>query len=519
MVQLTTSKVIQIIITAKDLPEESKYLNLRLRMEQQRLFAWSETSGLMDHQKDDGKKIQQSNTFVIHRTTILDLLVQIQCLFKEFEKAQVKNKHLQITPEPLDSDEEFVDDPAKDSSSAHVPLSEPRMNFIIKAMKELRSKASGVAADLNTGRKRLMWATFDKDAFENLLQRFSNLNDNMTDILDFRLQTEIHRTTQDTNRGVLQLHKDLASLHRLVKALDIKMQARAYPVQEIPQYAPANDAAGLRLLAQLAKFKAFNESLDTEGPAPWDEATAILLQLGQPDAEKANTKIERSRIHLNPETSSTDLTAARCEAIFEDDNSAKQRVWIEWKEYDYQKPGSLSPPRAIVERVQKLASLLHHSPKPEAFRVPHCLGYFDNGPRESQEHDSEGEEEGLDPRIGFVFEKPKDEDVSPDTPPVSLFELLSTEPKPRVTDRIRVAHAVANCLLYLHSVNWLHKGMRSHNIVFFPTTSKDKNGEMRKTVNYSKPYLSGFDFSRPARADEMTEVRYKNVPIPLRHWS
>ncbi|TVY81748.1 hypothetical protein LSUE1_G002820 [Lachnellula suecica] len=499
---------IQFIITAKNLPEESKYLNLRLRLEQQRLLAWSETSGLMaHHQKDDDQKIQQSNTFIIHRTTILDLLVQIKCLFQEFEKAQVKNKHLQTAPEPLNSDEELGQDidPAKDSSSAHVPLSDSRKNFIIKAMRDLRSKAGGVASDLNTGRKRLIWAAFDKDAFENLLQRFSTLNDNMTDILDFRLQTEIHRTTQDTNRGVLQLHKDLTSLHRLVKALDIKMQAHTFPVQEIPQYSPANDAAGLRLLAQLAKFKAFNESLDTEGPAPWDKATAMVLQLGQPDAEKANTKIERSRIHLNPKTSAADVTAARCEATFENDAGEKQRVWIEWKEYDYQKPGSLSPPPLIVDRVQKLASLLHHSPKPEAFRVPHCLGYFDNGPREASEVDSEGEEEGLDPRIGFIFEKPMDEGVSPETPPVSLFELLSSSPKPRVTDRIRVAHAVANCLLYLHSVNWLHKGLRSHNIVFFPTSAKGENYQTTK-VDYSKPYLSGFDFARPARADEMTEI-------------
>lgn len=42
---------IQFIITAKDLPEASRYLNLRLRMEQQRLFAWSETSGLLDLEK------------------------------------------------------------------------------------------------------------------------------------------------------------------------------------------------------------------------------------------------------------------------------------------------------------------------------------------------------------------------------------------------------------------------------------------------------------------------------------
>jgi hypothetical protein len=330
-------------------------------------------TNLLDSQNANDSKIRESNTFVIHRTTILDLLVQIQCLFKEFEKAQRKNEHLKVAPETSDSDEEFSQDPAKDSSSAHVPLPESRRNFIIKAMKAVRSAKD----NLNEGRRRLVWAAFDRDAFENLLQRFSTLNDNMTDILDARLQTEIHRTTQDTNRGVLQLHKDLASLHRLVKALDIKMQAHTYPVPAIPQYAPANDAAGLRLLAQLAKFKAFNESLDTDGPAPWDEATAMVLQLGKPDTEKANTKIDRSNISLNSPTPNPELSAVRCEATYNHDG-VSQRVWIEWKEYDYQMPGSPSPPPLIVDRVQKLASLLHHSPKPEAFRVPHCLGYFDN---------------------------------------------------------------------------------------------------------------------------------------------
>lgn len=492
---------IQFIITAKDLPEDCKYLNLRLRMEQQRLFAWSETSGLLDLQNLDDTKVRQSNTFVIHRTTILDLLVQIQCLFREFEKAQQRNNRLVTVPQSTDSDEELSKDPARDASNAHVPLPEGRRKYIMRAMKAI---TTGTKDGLGEGRRRLKWAAFDKESFEELLQRFSTLNDNMTDILDARLQTEIHRTTQDTNRGVLQLHKDLASLHRLVQALDIKMQSRAYPVPAIPQYAPASDAAGLRLLAQLAKFKAFNESLDTEGPAPWNEATAMVLQLGQPETEKANTKIDRSCITFDPQPAGEDITAIRCEATYTRYGHS-QRVWIEWKEYDYQKPGSLSPPPLIIDRVSKLASLLHHSPKPEAFRVPHCLGYFDNAKRPSNESVDSEEDDGIDTRIGFVFEKPHDEGVFPDTAPISLFELLSSSPKPRVTERVKVAHAIANCLLYLHSVNWLHKGLRSHNIVFFPSY-KVVNGKKKLSIDYGKPYLSGFDFARPARADEMTEI-------------
>jgi len=494
---LTLCVGIQFIITAKNLPEESKYLNLRLRMEQQRLFAWSETSGLLDLQNANDQKVRESNTFVIHRTTILDLLVQIRCLFQEFEKAQKKNSRLIVVSESVGSDDEFSQDPAKDSSTAYVPLTERRRTFIIKAMKAVKST---VEDNLSEGKRRLRWAAFDKEAFEDLLQRFSTLNDNMTDILDARLQTEIHRTTQDTNRGVLQLHRDLSSLTRLVMALDIKMQARAYPVPAISQYAPSNDASGLRLLAQLAKFKAFNESLDNENSAPWDEATAMVLSLGHPDAEKANTKIHRSDINLDLAKSGTESSAIRCEATYRQRGKI-QHVWIEWKEYDYQTPGSPSPPPLIVDRVQKLASLLHHKPKPEAFRVPHCLGYFDNAKRHSDSGiDSEGDEDGLDTRIGFVFEKPQEENISPETPPVSLFELLTASPKPRVTERIRVAHAVANCLLYLHSVNWLHKGLRSHNVVFFPVTVKSKHGTTTR-IDYSKPYLSGFDFARPARPD------------------
>jgi hypothetical protein len=69
---------IQFIVTAKDMPKDCQYLNLRLRIEEQRLFAWSETSGLMDFQAQNKSEALQTNTFGLHRSTILDLLIQIQ---------------------------------------------------------------------------------------------------------------------------------------------------------------------------------------------------------------------------------------------------------------------------------------------------------------------------------------------------------------------------------------------------------------------------------------------------------
>ncbi|KAK0646651.1 prion-inhibition and propagation-domain-containing protein [Cercophora newfieldiana] len=487
---------IQLLITAINFPEECRYLNLRLRMEQQRLFAWSETSGLLDLDGKNPSKVLESNTFSLHRQTVLDLLVQVQTLFKEFQEHQQKNSRLQTTPDR----EGVLQTPEKDAAAANFPLPEKRKRFIKKAMSTLQEASQEAVA-------RLKWVSFDKAAFEILLSRFSSLNDNMTNILDAKMQVEIHDTVQDTNRSVLQLHRKITDLSRLVMALNIKLEATSSPASTstpIMQMTAAQkraNADGLQLISQLAKFKAFNESIESDKKTPWDDDAVKSLDLGN-TADQKHLVFDRSMIELDPVADDPELP--RCEALLKLPGAAPKKVWIEWKDYDRQRPGDLSPPKEVIlERVQKLAALLNHTPKPEAFRTPHCLGFFDkasssvqpSSPGTTTESD---DEDILNMRLGLVFERPQDDDLHTSLPPISLRELLQTARKPRVTDRIKLAHAISNCVLYLHAVNWLHKGLRSHNVVFFRTTSGH--------VDYTKPYLSGFDFSRPARADEMTDV-------------
>lgn len=201
--------------------------------------------------------------------------------------------------------------------------------------------------------------------------------------------------------------------------------------------------------------------------------------------------------------------APRCEALLKLPDGTQRKCWVEWKDYEAGWPGEVDPTKEVIlERTRKLAALLHHSPKPDAFRTPHCLGFFDKAPppsiksqdrtdngKSNEPEDGEEEDDILNYRLGLVFERPGD--VHASLPPISLHELLQTVRKPRVTERVTLAHAVAHCLLYLHAVNWLHKGLRSHNIIFFRT----ETGQ----VAYDKPYLSGFDFSRPAK-DAMTQI-------------
>jgi hypothetical protein len=504
---------IRFISTAKDFPKESKYLKIRLSLEEQRLFAWSETCGLLDYDLDDKSKILESNAFGLHRTTVLELLIQIKVLFEDFEKHQKRHKGLETVPyRPEDGDPKLGElsselDAIQETSDFGVPLNTKRKHFVEKAIKAWKSASSDIP-------NRVRWAAFDKSAFEGLLQKFSTLNDSITSLLDKNLQREILSVTQDTNRGVLQLHDNLADLQQLVKAtLALTLQSRDPP----PSYQligkAENNVTGLELLAELARFKArfktFNES--TEIVTPLDASTTDILKLGNPEAEKVAMEIDRACIRIDSDTSLD--VGGRCEALLKRADGNIQHVWVEWKEYDWEM-GKPCPSPLIIDRVQKLAALLHYEPKPKHFRVPHCLGYFDDG-ESLRNSDDDSLDEDNDYRIGFVFEKPYD--VPPVTPSVSLLQLLRESPKPRVTQRIAIAKAIANCILYLHSVNWLHKGLRSHNIVFFPEKEPSTNTKAPpdNKINYSKPYISGFDFARPARPEEQTEIPVDSLEFNL----
>ncbi|KAH7143898.1 prion-inhibition and propagation-domain-containing protein [Dactylonectria macrodidyma] len=476
---------IQLLVTALGYDNECRYLNLRLRMEQQRLYAWSETSGLLDLDAKNQDKVLNSNIFNLHRQTVLDLLVQVQCLFDEFTKHQRRHNNLEI----VQDEDGILEAPERDAKLANFPMVERKRDFIKKAMAGLKAKSTANLA-------RLRWVSFDKDGFEALLDKFSALNDNMTNILDHSLQVEIRHTVQDTNRGVLLLHHKIADLSHLVLALKSQLDAGT-PVSPSPMSNLEREANAdaLRQLSKLAKFKAFNETIDpkSDTPALVDEAAVKFLDLVRPDQQR-NLLVPRYLIELNPEVDESDAT--RCEAVMKTADG-KKKVWIEWKDYDNTgpQPGSLSKADTI-ERVRRLAALLNHSPKPEAFRTPHCLGFFDKADPDVPDDDVDI----LDRRLGLIFDRPDDDNLHAWLPPVSLRELLEDPQvrKPRVTERIKLAHAISNCLLYLHAVHWLHKGLRSHNILFFRTCGGQ--------VDYRQPYISGFDFSRPGGSDEMTDA-------------
>ncbi|KAM0190701.1 hypothetical protein ACHAPI_009227 [Fusarium lateritium] len=165
-------------------------------------------------------------------------------------------------------------------------------------------------------------------------------------------------------------------------------------------------------------------------------------------------------------------------------------VIIEWKRYDLSWKGQKGI--RLRGRIQNIARLLHAESKPEELLTLNCLGVFEDVERS---------------RYGLVFEYPLGVMEQEDLLSLqSLIKFPTPETLPSLGDRYRMVYTLSLSLAILHASGWLHKSIRSHNIMF-PIRNK-------KPV-WSRPYLVGFEFSRPDSSDETTEKPEQSIRFNL----
>jgi len=186
-----------------------------------------------------------------------------------------------------------------------------------------------------------------------------------------------------------------------------------------------------------------------------------------------------TRLELKPEqvtiTSHDDISAGfRSFGLL--DGTVK--VVIEWKKYDASWQGQKGI--RLRGRIHNIAQFLHCDFKPDELLTLKCLGVFDD-----TEHS----------RYGFVFSQP----TNTDSNMVSLRQLLdqrTAETLPALEDRYSVCYNLSLSLAILHTAGWLHKSIRSHNVLFPVRGGRPV---------WTQPYLVGFDFSRLDAVDESSE--------------
>ena len=294
------------------------------------------------------------------------------------------------------------------------------------------------------------WSVFRKSESEKVLQRLGRFNDFLHELLDARQVSIVQDQQQQKYMELVQMRNSLDDIRNLTEIA----QASKSIHSRSDEWQQMIDAE----LGNLAAFKTLSTSLLTTNTSHVGEI-----------------RIDPSRIHVQ-----TTVTEQQDHprAIYTSNNNDQNAVWINWQDKEIPNDDPISTSISPIEEL----TILLMAPKPDEFCVPTCLGYSIL---------KQGKEQ---PRPALIFENPTG--IDPQVQPVSLFQAVQKYPKPSLTHRIAVAHKITQCLLYLHAVNWLHKALRSPNILFFPTPDADFDVRL--------PYMTGFDNSRRSRFNETT---------------
>tara|TARA_R110002003_G_scaffold228_16_gene16714 strand:- start:10075 stop:11808 length:1734 start_codon:yes stop_codon:yes gene_type:complete len=181
------------------------------------------------------------------------------------------------------------------------------------------------------------------------------------------------------------------------------------------------------------------------------------------------------------ETGARDLKSGRNFGVFT--KNGMHEVLVEWKLVD---PAQCPPNDSrsmykmmLKHRIENLARLLKAEYKPVELRTLSCIGVVTRHlVDEKLEH-------------GLVFKVPG-------TTHQCLSQIIEgTGYDLDAGDWYRIARSVSRALLYMHLAGWLHKGIRSDNILFFAETDG--------SFSYDKPFIVGFEYSREASALAQTE--------------
>ncbi|KAF5011157.1 hypothetical protein FDECE_2721 [Fusarium decemcellulare] len=420
-------------------------------MEKEKLLGWAVLAKLSENSASADSSLRPN------RHIVIDTLREIQVLLLDFSQLDRTYKLKLIASSNIgtgNSDESVEPSGNETLRDDYSILQKKALNFIEKTRRYP---------------KRLQWAAFDKAQFERLLSNLRALNDDMMGFLEVYERKRHFQMQEATFMQILQVNNRVGDLFELLHSLknsaadDAGGSARSNKI---------HSRAYLERLISLTRFKAVSISIEDEAQNKDSSDSGIDSLLT--DMPSGREFAFESLSQLAPEDHER---PSRSSGLLDE-----MRVWVEWRYYE-EVDEDEGPPPFVATRIPKLARLLGDEMKPSEFLVPACLGYV---------HDEDQY------RFGFIFQS---SESLGEYLPVSLLELLSTTKKPSLTTRVQIARTVATSIWYLHATNWLHKGLRSENIVF----------QDRSNVRSASPFLCGFDYSRPSNIGEETERPVQNL--------
>jgi hypothetical protein len=191
-----------------------------------------------------------------------------------------------------------------------------------------------------------------------------------------------------------------------------------------------------------------------------------------------------------------------------------QAALLEWKEYETNHPPGLTQrqyERLVGSSMRSLAKLLSQETKPTKLRALHCVGFY------------EPSTEGLASSVCFAFRPPP----NMATEPISLATLISKSKRPFnhggvsvdtrlfLGDRFALALTLSKAIYQLHYLGWLHKGIRSHNILFY----RPSNARHSWRPDPNQVFLVGYEFARPASQSGLSIPIENTAGVAIYHYA
>ncbi|CZR69277.1 uncharacterized protein PAC_19177 [Phialocephala subalpina] len=469
----------QLLSEARGLAKEYQYLRVRVKTEQCRLLDWATVTKLTE--RDETLAIDRYS-----KNIIIDVLDQQRRLLMQFGRLDGR---LQPLVNPLIAEE--LETQSRDRQIRDVSESEEEFCNRFPHSGDLLEKCTKFIAQTSKFPAKLRWAMSDKKSLEELLGKLSGLNNYLVELLNTQQMEMLLTRQMRTDFMIIQLNDKLNHLQEIAEAgLAVHLTKDSNEGHQMVMRGGYDRVQGLysdsdqsRHLTGLAQFKALGSAMEMD---TLTDEFAQRLELGKSVEDITSCEIPVTSIKLLTHHSSID-DDHRTDAWYISRLGRDRHVWIEWKPGEVKGAPGVGQGHKIISRLDALVALLRENTRTQQFTAVPCLGYI--------RHNTNKEDASF--RFGLVFENPTG--VAPSTKPVSLSQLLQDRKKrvPSLTTRFALARAIVECVEKLHAVNWLHKGLRSENLLFFDAVEGNRD--------LSKPYLSGFDYSRPAQRNDMTE--------------
>ena len=306
----------------------------------------------------------------------------------------------------------------------------------------------------NAFSQRLRWATIDKSKFEDYVSQIRVFVQELWRLLDPLRQDEMASGLQMVLSHVISMSRKVEDLHALKDALEHSSMISG----------STNFGSESASLASVATIKAIGMGMGAATSQTYPETSFLNTHQDRPG--KAAVNLVSGDIR--------DFTAVKGNAEMGMASYEGEVVFVEWKDLPVYSRSK------IMRRVQDLAILLG-APKHPNFRSLRCKRIA------SDAHTS---------RIACIFEWPISSALQPPRPLRTVFG-----GSPSVTERLRLALSITESVRNFHMAGWLHKNLRSENILLFP--SKEANTSAGPSLKF--PMLAGFTFSRLNSPSEVSE--------------